>query len=205
VIGHLERAAGFTSEDGPDRRLDKLASMLGSVGPAKSDISLIAEFMSLPGGTRYPPLDLSPQRKKERILAALVRQIEGLARWRPLLIIFEDLHWIDPTSRELLDLLAERIDRLPILLVATCRAEFQPPWIGLPQVAFVALARLGRHDGAAMVRQLSRHAAPLSPGLMDEIVARADGVPLFVEELTRAILESSADRGPKMIAGPFSA
>jgi TolB-like protein/class 3 adenylate cyclase/predicted ATPase len=199
VINHLERNAGFANDDLPDQRLDKLAAMLGSVGLGDDDISLIAEFMSLPRGTRYPPLDLSPKRKKERILAALFHQFEGLARRRPLLIVFEDLHWIDPSSRELLDLLVGQIGRLPALLVATCRPEFQPPWTGLAQVTFVALSRLSRDDGAEMVRQISGNAVPLLQDIENEIIARADGVPLFVEELTRAAIEATADRNMETI------
>ena len=91
-------------------------------------LSLIAEMLPLPGGERFPPLDLSLQRKKERTLAALLRQFQALARRQPVLMIFEDLHWIDPTSREVLDLTIEKITGLPVLLVATYRPEFQPPW-----------------------------------------------------------------------------
>jgi predicted ATPase len=196
VISCLERIAGFTGDDGPDRRLDKLAAMLASVGAAQSDISSIAEFMSLPGGTRYPPPELSPRRKRERILAALVRQLEGLARQQPLLITFEDLHWIDPSSRELLDQIAARISQLPVLLIATCRPEFEPPWTGLSQMTLVVLNRLSRNDGAAMVRQLSTDTAPLPQEVANEIVERADGVPLFVEELTRSVIEASVDQAP---------
>jgi predicted ATPase len=116
-------------------------------------------LLSLLGGDRFAPLDLSPQRKKERSLAALLRRLEGLARTQPVLMIFEDLHWIDPTSREFLDLVLARIDHLPVLLVATFRPEFQPPWTGQPSVTVIALNRLGRSDGAAMVRRLIGNAA----------------------------------------------
>jgi predicted ATPase len=109
---------------------------------------LIAEMLSLSGGERFPPLDLSPQRKKERTLAALLRQLQTLARRQPVLMIFEDLHWIDPTSRELLDLTVEKITELPVLLVATYRPEFQPPWVRQSQITVIALNRLGRSEGA---------------------------------------------------------
>ena len=105
-------------------KLDKLEALLGD-GAEPGDISLIAEMLSLSGGERFPPLDLSPQRKKERTLAALLRQLQALARRQPVLMIFEDLHWIDPTSREVLDLTVERIAALPVLLVVTYRPEFQ--------------------------------------------------------------------------------
>ena len=127
-------------------------------GAEPDDVALIAELLSLPGGERFPPLDLSPQRKKERTFAALLRQLEGLARRQPVLMIFEDLHWIDPTSRELLDLRSSRSTRLPVLLVATFRPEFQPPWVGQPHVTVLTLNRLGRDDGAAMVHRLAGNA-----------------------------------------------
>jgi hypothetical protein len=124
-IGQLARAAGFTRDDTATTKRDKLEALLGD-GAEPGDISLITEMLSLSGGERFRPLDLSPQLKKEWTLAALRRQ--------PVLMIFEDLHWIDPTSRELLDLTVEKITDLPVLLVVTYRPEFQPPWVGGSQV-----------------------------------------------------------------------
>jgi class 3 adenylate cyclase/tetratricopeptide (TPR) repeat protein len=201
VIRHLEYSAGFARDDATEAKLDKLATLLGGAGPAEGDISLIVELMSLPGGERYPPLDFSPQRKREQTLAALLRHFEGIARRQMLLIIFEDLHWIDPTSRAMLDLLAERIDRLPLLLVATCRPDFQPPWLDLPATTLIALDRLSRSEAAVLVRQVAANAESLSQELVNEIVERTNGVPLFVEELTKAVLEARADRSPRTIAG----
>src|SRR5689334_6889613 len=109
-------------------------------------------------------------------------------------MIFEDLHWIDPTSREVLDLTVERITELPVLLVATYRPEFQPPWVGGSQVTVIALNRLGRNEGAALVARLAGNLGALPPDVVDEIVERTDGVPLFVEELTKAVVEAGADR-----------
>jgi class 3 adenylate cyclase/predicted ATPase len=193
-IGQLERAAGFTRDDTATTKLDKLEALLGD-GAEPGDISLIAEMLSLSGGERFPPLDLSPQRKKERTLAALLRQLQALARRQPVLMIFEDLHWIDPTSREVLDLTVEKITELPALLVATYRPEFQPPWVGGSQVTVIALNRLGRNEGARLVHQLVGNLGALPPDVVDEIVERTDGVPLFVEELTKAVVEADADRG----------
>jgi class 3 adenylate cyclase/predicted ATPase len=199
AIGQLERAAGFARDDGPETKLDKLATLLAPAAET-GDISLLAEMLSLPGGGRVPPLDLSPQRKKELTFTALLRQLEGLARTQPVLMIFEDLHWIDPTSREFLDLVLARIDRLPVLLVATFRPEFQPPWTGQPHVTVMSLSRLGRGDGAAMVERLAGNAALLPPDVIAEIVERTDGVPLFVEEMTKAVLEAGAERGREVAA-----
>src|SRR5262249_50412270 len=148
-IGQLERAAGFARDDSATMKLDKLEALLGD-GAEPGDLSLIAEMLSLSGVERLPPLDLSPQRKKERTLAALLRQLQALAR-QPVLMIFEDLLWVDPTSREVLDLTVERIAALPVLLVVTYRPEFQPPWVGGSQVTVIALNRLGRREGAALV------------------------------------------------------
>jgi predicted ATPase len=198
-IVQLERAAGFTRDDTNAARLDKLEALLGG-GAEPGDISLIAEMLSLSGGQRFPPLDLSPQRKKERTLAALLRPLQALTRRQPVLMIFEDLHWIDPTSRELLDLTVEKITGLPVLLVATYRPEFQPPWVGGSQVTVVALNRLGRSEGATLVHRLAGDLGALPPDVVDEIVERADGVPLFVEELTKAVVEAGADRGNASIS-----
>jgi predicted ATPase len=193
-IGQLERAAGFSRNDTATMKLDKLEALLGD-GAEPGDVSLIAEMLSLSGGDRFLPLDLSPQRKKERTLAALLHQLQALARRQPVLMIFEDLHWIDPTSREVLDLTVEKITGLPVLLVATYRPEFQPPWVGGSQVTVIALNRLGRSEGATLVRGLAGNLGALPPDVVDEIVERTDGVPLFVEELTKAVVEAGADRG----------
>jgi predicted ATPase len=143
----------------------------------------------LPTSERHPLPNLSPQRKKERTLEALIRQLEGLARQQPTVMVFEDAHWIDPTSRELLDLTIERVGNLPVLLIVTFRPEFQPPWIGQPQVTLLALNRLDRRDRTVLVEQIAGGKA-LPDEVIDQIVERTDGVPLFVEELTKSVLES---------------
>src|SRR5262249_44193832 len=128
-------------------------------------------------------------RKKEKTLEALVRQLEGLARRQPVLMVFEDAHWIDPTSRELLDLTIERVRSLPVLLIMTFRPEFQPPWIGQSQVTMLGLQRLDWHDRAALIESIAGSIA-LSDEVIDQIADRSDGVPLFIEELTKSVLES---------------
>jgi class 3 adenylate cyclase len=201
-ITQLERAAGFTHEDSADARLDKLEGLLTPAAPPAEDLTLLAELLSLPT-VRYLALPLSPQRKKERTFAALRLQLADLARCQSVLMVFEDLHWIDPSSRELLDLIVERALGLPMLLILTFRPEFQAPWSGLPQVAALALNRLDPRTGAAMIERIAGD-RPLPTELMAEIVERADGVPLFVEELARAVIETgaSSDRGiDKTLAG----
>jgi class 3 adenylate cyclase/predicted ATPase len=190
-IDQLGRASGFARDDPLAARLEKLEALLARVLPPDEDLALVADLLSLPASERHPLPNLSPQRKKERTLEALIRQLEGLARQQPVVMIFEDAHWIDPTSRELLDLTVERVGSQPVLLIVTFRPEFQPRWIGQPQLTMLALNRLARHDRTALVAQIAGGKA-----LPDEVVAqiadRTDGVPLFVEELTKSVLESGA-------------
>ncbi len=145
MIAQMERAAGFAHGDAPAVRLAKLQALLAATEPPMEDVALIAELHGLPSADLAPPLDLTPQRRKEKTFEALLRQIEGLARQRPVLMVFDDIHWIDPSSRELLDRLIERVADWPVLLLALFRPEFQPPWVGQPQVTLLTLARLDRH------------------------------------------------------------
>jgi predicted ATPase len=145
-IDQLGRASGFERDAPPAIKLRKLNTLLARAAPPDEDAALLADLLSLPASDRHPLPNLSPQRRKERILEALIRQLEGLARQQAVLMVFEDAHWIDPTSRELLDLTVERVRSLPVLLIVTFRPEFQPPWTGQPQVSMVVLNRLDRHD-----------------------------------------------------------
>jgi predicted ATPase len=188
-IDQLERAAGFAREDLPAARLEKLEAVLARAAPADEDVALLADLLCVPYEERCPPPNFSPQRKKERTLEALIRQLEGLARQQPVLMVFEDTHWIDPTSRELLDLIVERVRSLPVLLIVTFRPEFQPPWTGQPQVTTLTLNRLDRRDRTALVEQIADGKA-LPNEVVAQIADRTDGVPLFVEELTKSVLES---------------
>ena len=188
-VDQLGRAARFAPEDPPAVKLEKLEALAARAAPPAEDVAFLADLLSLPASPRHPLPNLSPQRKKQRTLEALVRQLEGLARQRPVLIIFEDAHWIDPTSRELLDLTVARVRSLPVLLLLTFRPEFQPPWTGQSRVTMLALNRLDRRDRAALVFQIAADKA-LPDEVVEQIVDRTDGVPLFVEELTKSILES---------------
>jgi class 3 adenylate cyclase/predicted ATPase len=188
-IDQLGRAAGFARDDPPSSKLEKLKALLAFAAPPDEDVAFLADLMSLPAPERHPLPNLSPQRKKERTLEALIRQLEDLSRQQPVVMVFEDAHWIDPTSRELLDLVIERVRSLPVLLIVTFRPEFLPPWTGQPQVAMLALNRLDRRDRTALVGQIAGGKA-LPDEVIGQIVDRTDGVPLFVEELTKSVLES---------------
>ena len=188
-IAQLEHAAGFARDDTADARLGKLQALLALDTPDDDDFVLLSQLLSLPSSAA--DLNLSPQRKREKMFGALLNQLEAEARRRPVLMVFEDAHWIDPTSRELLDLAVDQVRRLPVLLAVTFRPEFQPPWSGRAHVTSLALNRLGERAGEALVHTLAGNAA-LSGEMVAEIVERTDGVPLFVEELTKAVLESAA-------------
>jgi class 3 adenylate cyclase/predicted ATPase len=188
-IDQLGRASGFARDDPPAAKLEKLEALLVRAAPPAEDVALLVDLLSLPASERHPLSSLSPQRKKERTLGALIRQLEGLAHQQPVVMVFEDAHWIDPTSRELLDLIVERVRSLPMLLIVTFRPEFQPPWTGQPQVTMLALNRLDRRDRTALVEQIAGGKA-LPDDVIGQIVDRTDGVPLFVEELTKSVLES---------------
>jgi class 3 adenylate cyclase/tetratricopeptide (TPR) repeat protein len=194
IVGQLERAAGFERGDPPGRKLDKLEALLASTSTSADEIALIADVLALPVSGRYPASTLSPQQKKQHTLEALLNQLVGLARQSPVLMVFEDLHWIDPTSRELLDLVMERVAYLPVLLILTCRPEFASPWTGQSHVTFMSLSRLGRREAAVLIERLTGEAgAKLPDDIVNEIAERTDGVPLFVEEVTNAVLESASD------------
>jgi class 3 adenylate cyclase/predicted ATPase len=188
-VDQLGRASGFAADDPPATRLEKLEALLARTAPPDEDVAFIADLLSLPASDRCALPNLSPQRKKDRTLEALIRQLEGLVHEQPVLMVFEDAHWIDPTSRELLDLTIEHVRNLPVLLIVTFRPEFQPPWTGQPQVTMLTLNRLDRRDRSALVEQIAGSKA-LPDEVVDQIVDRTDGVPLFIEELTKSVLES---------------
>ncbi|MGE0258709.1 MAG: AAA family ATPase [Alphaproteobacteria bacterium] len=198
-VEYLSRAAGFAREDPAERKLEKLASALAETAPPDEDVALIADLLSLPESDRYPLPKLSPQRKKERTLEALIRQLEAYAAHQPVILVIEDAHWIDPTSRELLDHTVARVRDLPALLIITFRPEFEPPWVGQPAVTLLALDRLDRRNRMALVEQVAGGKA-LPEQVVAQIADRTDGVPLFIEELTKSLLESGVlrDEGGQM-------
>ena len=221
VITHLEHAAGFSRDEPPAAKLEKLRRFFGQgrLGHLRRRVAahagqrsrnseqetelsllavagvrqaLIADLLSLPTGGALSQMNLSPQRKKERTLEALLGLLEDLSRKRPVLMVFEDVHWIDPTSRELLDLTIERIRRLPVLLIITFRPEFPEAWSGAAHVSTLLLNRLDTGEGTILAEMVA--GKPLPSEVVANIANRTDGVPLFVEELTRAVVESGLMR-----------
>lgn len=186
----IEQDAGFQPGDGTSAQLDRLEALLKPTSVAlPRDVALFAEMLGMPLDGRYPALTASPQQKREMILDAIHDRLNGAASQKPVLIVFEDVHWIDPTSQDLLERMVGSATRLPLLLLVTCRPEFQPGWIGQPHVTTLSLNRLGPSDGAGIVRSVARERA-LPDATVEQILSRTDGVPLFIEELTRALLES---------------
>jgi class 3 adenylate cyclase/predicted ATPase len=203
-VSELERAAGYAREDALDARLDALESLAGAPqGSEAGDVALFADLLSLQGSPRYPPLMLPPQRKKQRTFEALLRRLGTLAQRQPLLIVFEDLHWIDPTSLELLNLIVARIAQWPALLVLSFRPEFQPPWTDQAAVSALSLDRLSPQDAMALVGTLRGNQTALPGDVVDDIVERCNGVPLFLEELTKAVLDETG--GPERARALVSA
>src|SRR5262245_48146311 len=189
-IAQLERAAGFKADDTSEQRLDKLETLLAMNAPGVQTVApLFTALLSIPFGERYPPLALSPTQQRRGTLAALLDQFEGLARQQPILLSFEDAQWADATSLELLDLMVERVRQLPVLALFTFRPEFEPPWSGLPNVGTLTLGRLDHNDVENMVARVTG-GRMLPAEVMKQIVAKTDGNPLFVEELTKTVLEA---------------
>jgi class 3 adenylate cyclase/predicted ATPase len=189
IISQLKHAAGFGREDATDTKLTKLEGLLSSSSAPAEDMMLLAELLSLPTDRRQLPLGLTPKQQRERTLAALVRQLEGSAQHSPMLILFEDAHWTDPTSLDVLTLAVERLRRLPVLLVVTFRPEFRPPWVGQAHVTSLTLSRLNAPEAVALAGLVANGKA-LPSEILEQIVTRTDGIPLFVEELTKTLLES---------------
>lgn len=191
VVAQVERAAGFARDDEATARLDKLQAMFTYLGTSAPDAALLADLLSLPGSeARWPRLDIAPTQRRHRTLDALRRTIEAQAARLPILSIFEDVHWIDPTSLELLDRTITALEHLPVLLVVTARPGFEAPWIGRPYVSRLTLSRLDRGAATDLVQQIG---ADLEDEVVREILDQADGVPLFVEELTRAVVEGGRE------------
>ena len=205
VIRQMERAAGFADGDSAQAKLGKLDVMLTQSHTPSQDAVLLSEMLSLPNDGRYPTLELTPQQRRQKTLEALTAQLEALSRSNPVLMIFEDVHWIDPTSLEALGRTVDRLRTLGVLLIVTYRPEFEPPWIGRPYVIALTLNRLGDREIAAMIDGVTGN-KPLPESIRQDIIERTDGIPLFVEEMTKAALEAggegSAERAVAAIPSP---
>jgi class 3 adenylate cyclase/predicted ATPase len=191
IIGQMERAAGLVHNDTPRAKLDKLDAVLAQTSTSKQDAALFAEMLSLPNDGRYPALDPDPQRRRQRTLEALSLQMEVLSRSSPVLMIVEDVHWSDPTSLEAFGRAVDRVARYRVLLLVTFRPEFEPPWIGRPHVTILTINRLAQRGIAAIIDGISGIKL-LPSNIRQDIIDRTDGIPLFVEEMTKAVLEAES-------------
>ena len=199
IISQMERAAGFAHGASAQTKLDKLDALLTQSFTPAEDKALFAELLSLPNDGRYPKMELTPQQRRQRTLEALTRQTVALAEQRPLLMIFEDVHWIDPTSLEVLSRGIDRIKAVGALLIITHRPEFEPPWIGRPYVTAPTLNRLGQREIAVLIDRVTGNKS-LPASVRQDIIERTDGVPLFVEEMTKAVLEAESDGDARQAA-----
>jgi class 3 adenylate cyclase/predicted ATPase len=191
IIGQIERAAGLTGSDTLREKLDKLDVLLKQSATSGEDAALIAEMLSLADDGRYPALELAPQQRRERTLAALISQMYALSGARPVLMVFEDAHWADPTSLELLGRTVSEIANRRVLLIVTFRPDFEAPWIGRPQVTTLTIGRLARREVDAIIDQVIGSTS-LPASIREDIIERSDGIPLFVEEMTKAVLEAGS-------------
>jgi class 3 adenylate cyclase/predicted ATPase len=192
IIGQMERAAGFADSDPAQAKLDKLDALLAQSFTPSPDAALFLDMLSLPQDGRYSIVEQTPQQQRQKTMEALTRQLEALSHSKPVLMIFEDVHWVDPTSLEALGRTVDRLRMLSILLIVTYRPEFEPPWIGRPYVTVLSLNRLGQREIVAMIERVTGNNA-LPESIRQDIIERTDGIPLFVEEMTNAVLEAAAE------------
>jgi class 3 adenylate cyclase/predicted ATPase len=188
VTEQIERAAGIAHEDTAHTKLERLATWLGSAAAAADAVPLLAALLSIPPDERFPMPAMSPQRQKERTFEVLLEFMQKLARVWPLPIVFEDAHWMDPTTKEFVTLLIARVRDMRALVVITFRPEFQPPWRA-EHVEFREIEKLPPEHSMGLARRVAAERLP--PETIDEVVAKTDGVPLFIEELTRAVVDTA--------------
>ena len=205
-IAQLEGGLGFRTDNSSEKRLDKLEAYLGITAPHVRDAAPpIAALLSIPFGDRYPKLAPNPAQQRRRTFAALLDHFESLAHQKPILLLFEDVQWADAASLELVDLTVERVRQLPVLALFTVRPEFEPRWVGLPNVSTLMLGRLNRNNVESIVIQVTGGFS-LPTEVMSQILAKTDGNPLFVEELTKTVLEAGIlvkEAGGYRLEGPL--
>src|SRR6516164_6354151 len=192
IIGQMERAASLLHDDTSQQKLDKLDALLAQASTSIQDAALIAEMLSLPNDGRYPALELTPEQRRQKTLEALTAQMETLSRQKPVLMIFEDAHWADPTSLEAFGQVVDRIRALRVLLLVTFRPEFDAPWVRHSYVTALIINRLTEHEASAMIDRVVGD-SHLSASIRQDIIERTDGIPLFVEEMTKAVLEAGSE------------
>ncbi|MDX1487677.1 MAG: adenylate/guanylate cyclase domain-containing protein, partial [Acidiferrobacterales bacterium] len=190
AIVQLERALRFEKNDSGVKKLGKLEAMLAELGLRTRNVApVLAYFLSLPLSERYPEVTSSPQELKKKILEVIVGLIEAMASKHPVLMVVEDIHWIDPSTLKLISLFIEQLSFTRLLLLITSRPEFGLPWTAHGHVTSFTLNRFGRRESAALVSKVTK-GKTLPHEVLDQIVAKTDGVPLFIEELTKTVLES---------------
>src|SRR6516162_6221950 len=192
IISQMERAAGFAHDETTQAKLDKLDALLAQSFTPRQDTALLAQMLSLPNDGRYPTLELVPQQKRQKTLEALMAQLQALSQSKPVLMIFEDVHWSDPTSLETLGRTVDRLRTLRVLLIITYRPEFEAPWVGRSNVTALNLNRFGEREIAEIIDRVAGNKL-LPESVRQDIIERTDGIPLFVEEMTKAVLESEGD------------
>lgn len=206
IISQMMRAARFGHDDSPHTKLDKLDVLLAQSSTSPLDAALIAETLSLPSDGRFPSLELEPQLRRRKTLEALASRVEVLTRISPVLLIFEDAHWTDPTTLELLGQAVDLAASHRLLILVTFRPEFSPPWIGRPHVTALTFNRLTRRDVGSLIEGVVGNRS-LPADILQDIIERTDGIPLFVEEMTKAVLDAEGEsEARRTIAGaPTSA
>jgi predicted ATPase len=200
----MERAAGLAHGDTAQSKLGKLDALLAQTSTSAQDVSLFADMLSLPNDGRYPTLDMSPEQRRQKTLEALGWQMEALSRSNPVLMIFEDTHWADPTSLEVFSRTVDRLRNLRVLLIVTFRPEFDPPWIGRPYVTALTLNRLAQRDIETVIDNVVGNKL-IPASIRQDIIERTDGIPLFVEEMTKAVLEAGNEAASTAAAIPSPA
>lgn len=197
IIGQLQRAASIGQDDSVQTKLDKLQALLtGSSDQLTEDLAVFSTLLSIPAGDRRALPSLTPQQFKERSLSGLMALVREAASRQPVMMVIEDLHWVDATTLEFFSRVVAQAPNLPIFVLATARREFTPPWPDEQHVSTVMLTRLGRLDAQTLIADVTG-GKPLPDEVLEHIVNRTDGVPLFVEELTKAVLESGLLREAK--------
>ena len=202
VIGQMERAAGLAHGDTAQSKFGKLDALLAQTSTSAQDVSLFADMLSLPNDGRYPTLDMTPEQRRQKTLEALWWQMEALSRSNPVLMIFEDAHWADPTSLEVFSRVVDRLPKLRVLLIVTFRPEFDPPWVGRPYVTALTLNRLAQRDIETVIDNVVGNKL-IPASIRQDIIERSDGIPLFVEEMTKAVLEAGSQGAAQQTVESF--